>query len=79
MGSIYTDILYLKIYFNLCYILKEDPDKNIKKDKEGVEEEDIDDEEFIKRRGKKRRKRGRDASRGPPAFQPSLDPETQVK
>lgn len=53
-------------------------DKASNKDKEDADEDD-DDEEFIKRRGKKRRKRGRDASRGPPAFQPSLDPETQVK
>lgn len=67
--------------YALSYIIfyQEELDKNVKKDKEGVEEEDVDDEEFIKRRGKKRRKRGRDASRGPPAFQPSLDPETQVK
>lgn len=35
------------------------------------------DEDGIKRRGKKRKKRGRDSSRGPPAFQ-SVDPETQV-
>ncbi|KAK4873631.1 hypothetical protein RN001_012991 [Aquatica leii] len=46
------------------------------------ESEDIrDDEEddgVVKRRGRRRRKRGRDSSRGPPAFQSSIDPETQV-
>ncbi|CAG9769572.1 unnamed protein product [Ceutorhynchus assimilis] len=36
------------------------------------------EEDFIKRRGKKKKKKERDASRGPPAFQASLDPETQV-
>ncbi|XP_050296672.1 uncharacterized protein LOC126736387 [Anthonomus grandis grandis] len=36
------------------------------------------DEDFIKRRGKKKKKKDRDTSRGPPAFQASLDPETQV-
>lgn len=51
--------------------------KNGEKDQEGQEEEEG-EEEFIKRRGKMRRKRGRDSSRGPPAFQASLDPETQV-
>ncbi|KAJ8953941.1 hypothetical protein NQ318_019184 [Aromia moschata] len=48
-------------------------EKNSEKD---AEEED--DEEFITRRGRKRRKKSRDPSRGPPAFQASLDPETQV-
>ncbi|XP_072380490.1 uncharacterized protein [Diabrotica undecimpunctata] len=42
------------------------------------DQEEEDSEEFIKRRGKRRRKKGRDASRGPPTFQASLDPETQV-
>lgn len=41
-------------------------------------EEEEEEEEMIKRRGKKRRKRGRDASREPPAFQTSIDPETQI-
>ncbi|KAJ8916127.1 hypothetical protein NQ315_004494 [Exocentrus adspersus] len=50
----------------------------VKDDKEQGDEEEEEDGEFIKRRGKKRRKRGRDSSRGPPAFQASLDPETQV-
>ncbi|KAJ3644663.1 hypothetical protein Zmor_022375 [Zophobas morio] len=44
---------------------------SVKSDDEEVEDE------FIKRRGKKRRKK-RDASREPPAFQTSIDPETQV-
>lgn len=67
-------------YSNLVNIaiIQDEIDKTLKKDKETGDEDD-EDEEFIKRRGKKRRKRGRDASRGPPAFQPSIDPETQVK
>ncbi|KAK9744704.1 hypothetical protein QE152_g7472 [Popillia japonica] len=36
-----------------------------------------DDEDVMKRRGKKRHKKGRDSSRGPPVQQ-SIDPETQV-
>lgn len=40
----------------------------------GIEEEEDED----RRRGKKRKKRTRDTSRGPPAFQSSIDPETQV-
>lgn len=44
---------------------------------ESVQSEEEEEEEYVKRRGKRRRKR-RDASRGPPAFQVSLDPETQV-
>lgn len=36
------------------------------------------EEEVIKRRGKRRKKRGRDSSRGPLAVQASIDPETQV-
>lgn len=55
--------------------IQDEIEKASNNDKEEADE----DEEFIKRRGKKRRKRGRDASRGPPAFQPSLDPETQVR
>ncbi|KAF5270665.1 hypothetical protein FQA39_LY01403 [Lamprigera yunnana] len=42
------------------------------------DEDQNEDDGIIKRRGRKRRKRGRDASRGPPAFQSSIDPETQV-
>lgn len=78
-NNIVCSFLMLQNFIILFYIFKDESEKNVKKDKESVEEEDVDDEEFIKRRGKKRRKRGRDASRGPPAFQPSLDPETQVK
>lgn len=48
------------------------------KEKQQEEEEDEGDEEFIKRRGKKRRKK-REGSSGVPAFQTSIDPETQVK
>ncbi|XP_025831846.1 uncharacterized protein LOC108732558 [Agrilus planipennis] len=48
----------------------EDAEKNQK----GAE-----DEEPLKRRGKRRKKKGRDSSKGPPAFQSSLDPETQVE
>ncbi|XP_018566349.1 uncharacterized protein LOC108907241 [Anoplophora glabripennis] len=47
-------------------------------EKDQEDQEEGDEEEFIKRRGKKRRKKGRDSSRGPPAFQASLDPETQM-
>ncbi|XP_030761864.1 uncharacterized protein LOC115886732 [Sitophilus oryzae] len=45
---------------------------------DGEEKHEEDDEDIVKRRGKKKKKKGRDASRGPPAFQASLDPETQV-
>lgn len=48
-------------------------DKNEEEEVEADGEEDV-----IKRRGRRRRKRGRDSSRGPPAFQSSIDPETQV-
>jgi hypothetical protein len=52
------------------------PVKDKHEEKKPDEEEEVEDE-FVKRRGKKRRKK-RDESRGPPAFQTSLDPETQV-
>nr|CAH7753701.1 unnamed protein product [Callosobruchus chinensis] len=58
--------------------------KSSNKSKQDKEEPNSDkdseesDEAFVKRRGKKRRKKGRDSSQGPPGFQPSLDPETQV-
>lgn len=37
-----------------------------------------DEDGIIKRKGKRRKKRGRDSSRGPLAVQASVDPETQV-
>ncbi|GJQ80920.1 hypothetical protein Trydic_g4737 [Trypoxylus dichotomus] len=36
------------------------------------------EEGIMRRRGRKRHKKGRDSSRGPPAFQHPVDPETQV-
>lgn len=36
------------------------------------------EEEVMRRRGKRRKKRGRDSSRGPLAVEASVDPETQV-
>lgn len=48
------------------------------KPSETSENKNEDEDEYIKRRGKKKKKKERDASRGPPAFQASLDPETQV-
>ncbi|CAH1154400.1 unnamed protein product [Phaedon cochleariae] len=50
--------------------------KNLEEDKNNTDEEE--DTEFIKRRGKRRRKKGSDASKGPTTYQASLDPETQV-
>ncbi|CAH0563738.1 unnamed protein product [Brassicogethes aeneus] len=56
---------------------KEIPSEPVKSE-EAAPSLDEEDDNIVKRRGKKRRKRGSDASRGPPAFQVSLDPETQV-
>lgn len=40
--------------------------------------DETEDNELIKRRGKKQRKKGSDRVKGPPAMQSSIDPETQV-
>lgn len=56
----------------------ETKDEQNKKQKNEEQEED-DDGEFIKRKGKRRKKRGRDLSGGRSAFQNNADPETQVK
>ncbi|XP_022916455.1 uncharacterized protein [Onthophagus taurus] len=47
-------------------------------DKTGDEEKVEEDLTVMKRRGKKRNKKGRDASRGPLTVQTSIDPETQI-
>lgn len=52
---------------------KEDTKNKQKQETSVVEEED-----FIKRKGKRRKKRGRDLSGGRSAFQNNVDPETQV-
>lgn len=55
------------------------PPKTDNKEGDGEKNfEDDEDEGEMRRRGKKRGKKGRDSSRGPPAFQSSVDPETQV-
>lgn len=46
--------------------------------KQKTDEQDEDGEDFMKRRGKRRKKRGRDVSGGMSAFQSTADPETQV-
>lgn len=61
------------------YVLQlEIKEEQNKKQKNDVAEDD-DDGEFIKRKGKRRKKRGRDLSGGRSAFQNNADPETQVK
>lgn len=49
------------------------------KSKQKLEGTDAEEEDFIKRKGKRRKKRGRDLSGGRSAFQNDVDPETQVK
>lgn len=49
------------------------------KNKQKSEAADAEEEDFIKRKGKRRKKRGRDLSGGRSAFQNDMDPETQVK
>lgn len=48
------------------------------KNKQKQETTDVEEEDYIKRKGKRRKKRGRDLSGGRSAFQNNVDPETQV-
>ncbi|XP_044253371.1 uncharacterized protein LOC123004262 [Tribolium madens] len=55
----------------------EEPQTKEKQEEKKSDDEEEAEDEFIKRRGKKRRKK-RESSSGAPAFQTSIDPETQV-
>ncbi|XP_066138711.1 uncharacterized protein [Euwallacea fornicatus] len=53
---------------------KENPEEKMA----GISPSNKKEEDYVKRRGKRRKKKERDPFRGPPAFQVPIDPETQV-
>lgn len=67
--SIFIKYLAIELKYILLNCLQSQPDPDQSDDEEGI----------TKRKGKRRKKRGRDSSRGPLAVQASIDPETQVR